>query len=315
MNLIFPNKFIKLTCLFALVWFISSCDKAGNAYPKTGSSGLDWSLYPGGDSLDYVTQGYWPTFSPSTNTLRNVLIEDFTGHHCANCPASTANMESLIATNPARIFGVGIHSGPSGLTSFQSTSSDFPKVLYCDEGLEIGTFFGSIPGSAFIGNPSFLVNRVQAAGQYNSSAGSAIADKTNNCLSSTLKVNIQAEVNYFPSTRGVFLHTEVDKIDQTITSDLGLTVYLIEDSLVAKQQLVGSTDDNYVHRDILRGCIDGSAFGKTLTADYLNVNGKYYVNYAYRLPDQYNPDNMHLVIYVYNKTTYEIYQVIKEHLN
>jgi len=315
MNPYLTNNLFKFTWLIAVIWSFTSCDKTVNAYPKTGSSGLDWSLYPGGDSLDYLSQGYWPTFNPNTNTLRNVLIEDFTGHQCANCPASTSNMESLIATNPSRIFGVGIHSGPTGLTTFQMTSSDFPTVLYCNEGLEIGNFFGSIPGSAFVGNPSFCVNRVQAGGQFNSNAGPAITDKTNNCLSSTLKVNIQAASNYFASTRGLFLHTEVDKIDQTLTNELGIAVYLIEDSLIAKQQLVGTYDNNYVHRDILRGCIDGSAFGKTLTADYLDANGKYYVNYAYRLPDQYNPDNMHLVIYVYDKTTYEIYQVIKEHLN
>jgi hypothetical protein len=295
---------------------LASCDKVTNAYPPgtQTTGGLDWTLYPGGDSLDYVNQGHWPTFTANTNTLRNVLIEDFTGHQCANCPASTANMEGLIATNPTRIYGVGIHAGPSGLTNFQVTSADFTTVLYCDEGLEIGTYFGSIPGSVFVGNPSFCVNRTMVGGQYNSNAGTAISDKTNNCLSSALKVNIQGVLNYFPSTRGLFLHTEIDKIDQTITNDLGITVYLIEDSLIAKQQLVGTYDDNYVHRDILRGCIDGRAFGKTLTADYLDANGKYYVNYAYRFPDQYNPDNMHLLIYVYDKTTLEIYQVIKKHI-
>lgn len=306
-----------------------SCDKVDNPLKKEGPTGVDWSLYPGGDSITYVQAGLWPTFTPNANTLRNVVIEDFTGHQCVNCPGATANMEQLIATNPVRIYGVAIHAGSTGMTSFQEVDADFPNHLYCDEGLEIGTFFGSIIGSTFIGNPAFCVNRVKANGQFTSNAGSAIANKTNNCLASALKVNIQAASNYFASTRGLFLHTEVDKLDQSITSDLCIVVYVIEDSLIGPQIVKieddpdGSPDDptvadgthnNYVHRDIMRGCIDGRAFGRTLGAAELNANGKYYVNYSYKIPDELEAENMHLVIYVYDKTTMEIYQVIKHEI-
>ncbi|WP_343747186.1 Omp28-related outer membrane protein [Fluviicola sp.] len=315
-----------------LATVLASCDKVTNAYPSNPvSSTLDWSLYPDGDSAHYMSQGLWPTFSQNTNTDRNVLIEDFTGHQCVNCPASTANMEQLIATNPARIYGVGVHAGPTGLTGFQVTSAAYPTVLYCDAGIEIGKHFGQdISGSTFLGNPAFCVNRTKANNQFTSNAGSAISNKTNTCLASSLKINIQAVANYFPSTRGVFLHTEVDKIDASLTSDLGLVVYLIEDSLVAPQLVPTSMDPDgspgdpntpdgkyeaYVHRDILRGCIDGRTFGRVLTDADKGSNGKYFVSYSYRLPDQYNADNMKLYIYVYDKTTEEIYQVIEKHLH
>lgn len=317
---------------FLLATVITSCDKVKNAYPSNPvSSTLDWSLYPDGDSAHYVSQGLWPTFSTNTNTNRNVLIEDFTGHQCVNCPASTANMEQLIATNPTRIFGVGVHAGPTGLTGFQVTSASYPTVLYCDAGLEIGKHFGQdIPGSTFLGNPAFCVNRTKANNQFTSNAGSAIANKTNTCLAASIKVNLQAVTHYFPSTRGLFLHTEVDKVDASLSSDLGLVVYLIEDSLIAPQLVPTSMDPDgspgdpntpdgkyeaYVHRDILRGCIDGRTFGRVLTDADKGSNGKYFVSYSYRLPDQYNVDNMKLYIYVYDKTTEEIYQVIEQHLH
>ncbi|HLP54949.1 MAG TPA: Omp28-related outer membrane protein [Fluviicola sp.] len=301
------------------VLLTGACDKVDNPYPNTTSTTLDWSLYPGGDSTAYVQAGLWPTFTDNTNTLRNVLIEDFTGHKCVNCPASTANMEQLIATNPARIFGVAIHSSANGLGAFQEVDAEYPTELFCAQGLEIGTFFGTIPGSSFIGNPAFCVNRVKANDQFTSNAGSAIANKTNNCLSSSLKVNIQAVSNYFASTRGLFLHTEVDKVDQSLSNELGLVVYVVEDSLIGPQIVPVSMDpdgkdDNYIHREILRGCIDGRAFGRTLGAAELNANGKYYVNYSYRIPDELEAENMHLVIYVYDKVTMEIYQVIKHEI-
>lgn len=325
------KKVLVAAVLLTGILISTSCDRVTNPYPNAPSTDLDWSLYPGGDSLAYVQAGLWPSFTGNTNTLRNVLIEDFTGHQCVNCPAATENMEQLIATNPSRIFGVAIHSGPTGITAFQEVNAAFPNHLYCDEGLETGIFFGSIPGSNFFGNPKFCVNRVKANDQFTSAAGSAIANKTSNCLSSTLKVNIQAASNYFASTRGLFLHTEVDKLDQTLTSDLGIVVYVIEDSLIGPQ-IVETDDDTdgtpgnpdlsvkdgivqtYIHRDIMRGCIDGRAFGRTLGAAELNANGKYYVNYSYRVPDELEVENMHLMIYVYDKTTMEIYQVIKHYI-
>jgi hypothetical protein len=72
--------------------------------------------------------------------------------------------------------------------------------------------------------------------------------------------------------------------------------------------------ENYIHRDILRGTIDGRTFGKVLTASDLGTNGKYFVSYSYQLPAQYAAENMKLYIYVYDKTTEEIYQVIEKHL-
>jgi hypothetical protein len=72
--------------------------------------------------------------------------------------------------------------------------------------------------------------------------------------------------------------------------------------------------ETYTHRNIFRGCIDGRTFGKVLTASDLGTNGKYFVSYSYQLPAQYNADNMKLYIYVIDKTTQEIYQVIEKHL-
>jgi hypothetical protein len=322
------KRILFASTLTALVIATGSCDKVENPFPPGLITSVDWSLYPDGDSAHYA-QNAAPTFTDNSNTLRNVLIEDFTGHQCVNCPAQTAFMEDLIHTNPARIFGVGIHAGSTGLTGFQVTDSHFPNVFYNDQGLEIGNFFGTLPGSTFVGNPQFAVNRTINNDQFTSTAG-GITQPTNNVLASALKVNLQAATNYYPSTRGLFLHVEADKIDQSVTNELGLVVYIIEDSMVGRQ-IVQPVDDHdgipgdpdlnhkdginetYVHRDIMRGTIDGLAFGRTLTPSDL-VNGKYYVTYSYKLPNQYDVDNMHVLIYVYDRITLEIYQVIEQEM-
>ena len=40
-----------------------------------------------------------------------------------------------------------------------------------------------------------------------------------------LKVNMQSALNYYPTTKGAFLHVEVEKIDQTITNDLAVVAF------------------------------------------------------------------------------------------
>jgi hypothetical protein len=61
--------------------------------------------------------------------------------------------------------------------------------------------------------------------------------------------------------------------------------------------------------------LNNQAFGRKLEASDL-INGKYYINYSFVVPNQldgvYSPENMHVLIYVYDKTTFEIYQVIKQ---
>ena len=105
-----------------------------------------------------------------------------------------------------------------------------------------------------------------------------------------------------------------------ITNDLGMVVYLMEDSLVAPQNVLNVLTPSYVHRDIFRGCIDDQTWGRTLTPALMTGN-KYYLNYSYILPDQlvpvgnpstHNADNMHLLIYVYDKVTLEIYQIVEK---
>lgn len=307
-------KKIVFVSLFAvaLATVIGSCDKVDNPYPAGGSGELDWSLYPDGDSAHYA-QNHWPVFTPNTNTQRNVIIEDFTGHRCVNCPNTAAAVHTKVLSDPEHIFAASIHSGPVGMTSFQELypADGFVEEFFNNDGLAIGTFLGSVsPG--FIGNPRISINRLSASGEITYSAAQ-LTNLSNTVTSSQLKVNIQAAHNYFASTRGLFLHTEVDKFDASITNDLALVVYVMEDSMIAPQLYSGGQDDNYIHRDIMRGCIDGKPLGRTLDESDI-INGKYYCNYSYHVPSELEIDNMHLLIYVYDKVTYEIYQVIKHEL-
>lgn len=319
------KKYIFTLTVLTILLF-TACDKVDNPYPKAVKTDLDTSIYNGTWS-DYVATK-WPDFTTMSNEdpNRNALIEDFTGHNCSFCPAAATVAHSLHTANPSRVFVASIHASntTNGLSSFQvlNIAQGYTVDFTNTEGLQLGSYFGTtLVNSGFYGNPAGTINRTNDAGEYFSGAGSW-STKVNSVLGTPLKVAIKAKVNYYETPKhGFFLHTEIQKIDNSITNELGLVVYVLEDSLVAPQNVQNVFTANYVHRDIFRGTIDGQAFGRTLTSSML-TNGKYYVNYSYILPNQlapanvsgttHNAANMHLLIYVYDKTTLEIYQVIKK---
>lgn len=299
---------------------LQSCDKVENAYdPYLPSTDLNYDLYPGGGEQDYLANE-WPTFAANTNTDRNVLIEDFTGHKCTNCPDAAVIAHDIKDMWADRAIITAIHTTPDGDVGFISTEAEFPEDFTCPEGLEIGLTFGYPNGTLFYGLPYGSISRDDTQSGFPVEGRDTWASTASNLLTTNdLKVNLQAHVNYFPSKRGVFLHTEIDVLDAALTNDLYIVTQLIEDSLISPQKVPNTyptypTDYNYVHRDIMRGTLDGRTFGQLLDVDHLDANGKYYFNYSYRIPDEFNDENVHLVIYVRDAVTEEVYQVIEAHL-
>jgi hypothetical protein len=250
----------------------------------------------------------------NTNTDRNILIEDFTGHKCIFCPAAADLAHQLQEANPGRVHVASIHAGVDGIGDFQSVDAEYTLDFTNPDGLYIGTWFGANDGG-FVGNPRGPVSRVMNGGVIFQSPGQWSSMTSTLLTENDLRVNLQSALNYYPSTKGAFLHVEVDKIDASL-GDLGIVAYLLEDSLVGDQKMSDNTHNhNYVHRDIHRKNLNNMPFGRQLTPADLN-NGKYYVNYSFVVPNQldgnFNAANMHVLIYVYDMVTKEIYQVIKQ---
>lgn len=308
-------------------WVLISCDKIDDPYQEQEyTTTASWGLYPYGDSADYVAN-YWPTFTANTNSLRNMLIEDFTGHKCVYCAPAGDTAHTLHLENPDRVFATSIHAGPGDGSvpaqpgAFQTVDAEFTLLLYNQAGLDIGQYFGfNWSGTSFIANPSGNVSRVTSAGQIFSSP-TDWRTRINANINATLKVNLQSEANYFSETNGVFLHTEVDVLDGGLNPDsLYTVVYLIQDSIVGKQKMPPPTptDDNYVHRDVMRAVVGSPWKGQAITSG-TQENGKYYFFYTYDLDDMNTlygvdavPENFHFLIYVRDNTTEEIYHVIEQ---
>lgn len=293
-----------------------SCDKVEN--PIKPAILLDTTLYPG-NWADYV----FPTFSANTNTDRNIMLEDYTGHRCPNCPEAGWIAYDIEMANPGRVFVSSVHAAPSGLSSFQTTASDcgqpsnptnqFCTEFYCDESVEYGQTFGG-GGFGFIGNPQGNINRINFTGSDMFQFASDWEAKTNEVLTANeLDVNIQAESNYYTETNGFYLHTETEFLSDLSGGQYNIVVNLMENEIKDYQDSLGVKLPYYKHHNVFRGCIDGLAWGQDLGGNYA-AGTKVYKDYSYELPAGQDNTDYHLLIYVYDVSNYEVLQVIRQDL-
>lgn len=302
-------SFFLLACV--LITLNAGCDKVEHPYPEV--SNIDTTFYPG-LWLDYKENEY-PNFGNNTNTLRNVLIEDYTGHKCNNCPDAAIIAYDIKADNPDRVFVTAIHTAPGGMSSFQSSNPD-ASSFYTDhtnpEGLEYGSYFEN--GFNFLGNPQGTVNRKTIDGKMFGFSGTWVTRASNILSENDLKANIQSAFNYYSATGGGYLHVEVEKK----TSDpipMNLVVYAVQDTLTDWQVMPNNSyNESYLHKGKHLGSINNNPWGIAVFGPDASSGEKKVIDYSYELPDDIPISNMHLLIYVYDTETYEILQVIKQEI-
>lgn len=288
----------------------TACDKVEQ--PIKPSIDLDTALYTDGNWEDYPM----PTFEANTNINRNIVLEDYTGHKCPNCPAAATIAEEIEENNPDRVFVVSIHTGPGGSGNFQKTANDCgeatnPNDKYCrdfttPEGNEYGATFQSF---GFIGNPFGNISRFtfpNAMFQFHTSW----VEKTNELLTANnLVVNLQAKNNFYDASNGGFVHLEIEFLND-LPGNYNVVTYVIQNEIIDWQDDLGTDVSDYHHHNVLLGCIDGLAWGQNIATDP-GAGNKVLVDYSYSLPTGLAREDMHFVSYVYNVETYEILQAIK----
>ena len=303
------KKILSFLPIFVLV--LTSCDKVELPYKPVIT--LDTTLYTDGKWETYP----WPTFEENTNANRNLLVEDYTGHKCPNCPAAAIVAKQMEQDHPDRVFSVAIHAGPGGSEDFQKLATDCgeatnPDDQYCHdfrtpEGYEYGVVFGNF---GFTGNPAGSVNRAQIPGAnmvvfY--TGWNIIATELMNA--NNLIVNLQAKSNYYEQSKGVFLHVEAEFV-QAYDKPVNIVTYVIEDEIVTWQDDNGTPIPDYKHHNVFLGCIDGQTFGQSIGQSFA-AGDKVQKDYSYVLPEGKTPDDLHFITYVHDVETYEILQVIK----
>jgi len=287
-----------------------SCDKVEE--PLKPEILIDTTLYADGIWENYPT----PTFTANTNTNRNLLLEDYTGHKCPNCPAAAVVATDIESANPERVFVASIHAGVGGNEGFQKLQSDCgtaanPDGHFChdfrtDEGKKYGIEFES---HGFVGNPYGNISR-HTFPDFMFQYHNVWEAKTNELLiENDLKVNIQAKNNFYEASNGGYMHIESQFLED-LSSNYNLVTYVIQNELIEWQDNMGTEIEDYHHHNVFLGCIDGEEWGVSL-ASSPKTGDTFETVYSYVLPTGIAKNELHFLTYVYDVDTYEILQVIK----
>ena len=208
---------------------------------------------------------------------RCVLLEDFTGQRCVNCPRGAEVIEQLQAEYGDSVFiAVGIHGGPLGFkgnAKLTGLATDIGDEYYNHWNLEY--------------QPVGLVNRHGAVNYTDWAA----AVKEELARPAPLTLSLKADI----------VGDKVD-ISMTMSGTDGTTtgmlqVWLLEDGITAMQLMPdGSSNREYVHNHVLRTPVNGT-WGENFTIHEGETTG---THHTLTLDPAWNPEQLSIVAFVYN---------------
>jgi hypothetical protein len=224
-------------------------------------------------------------------TDRVVLVEEFTGVRCVQCPGGSAKLADLIATYGDKIAVVSIHGG--------IFSDPFPESNYdfrTDDGTNLLPYLNA-PNSGPVGYPAAIINRRWFQGEQdrmvflNSWAGYISSE-----LQEAPKVRIDLSKNYDASTRTITIDASLFFFED-VPNNVNITALITEDNITDVQDSNDGKIPEYKHKHVMRDVITndyrGDLIGSNITA---NTNSSF--QYTYTLPDSWKENDCHVVVFV-----------------
>lgn len=219
---------------------------------------------------------------------RCILIEDFTGQNCPNCPDAMVRLDELHEAFGDAVVAVGIYGGPFGKTV---AGKYYPLTT------ETGDYYATQRNIQE--QPCGYFNRKVVS--TNSNLWASIATEL---LLQKSYVNIDAISTYNADSRTLDVDVSVNSMGDY--SGTRLQVWLIEDKVVSRQKLAdNSTNMEYVHNHVFRASVndrDGDAIKVAMGSTEQKT-------YTTTLAEDWNADNMSIVAFVFNSD--EVLQVVK----
>ena len=243
-------------------------------------------------------------------TDRIVLIEEFTGVRCVNCPQGSAEIQALLNTYGESLIAISIHAG-----TFSDPYSDSNIDFRTDDGTELIGYLNA-PSTGPAGYPAAVVNRKlhNGAGQDRAVFQSSWSGIIGNELQ--LKADVQIELNksYDPVTRVLTINPTLF-FQEDIPGDVNFTALITQDSIVDVQLDQAGKDYNYVHKHVLRDVITGSYSGDLVGTDIAKDKLET-LNYSYTIPTEWNAKKCNIVVFVNrnNGATLDVLQAAEAHV-
>ena len=258
------KKILSIITLAVMMMTVSSCDK------------IEDPLKP-----------YTPTSGGKT-----VLIKDFTGARCVNCPeAAEVAHELQHQLGEDRVFIMSVHAG-----FLAQPLGNFPDFI-----TEEGTAWYNNNSS----NPLFSVDQVSLT-DGNTLFVEQIDKPVSDGLAEPQLFEVSIENDYNESTRQLTVN---NTFSVTAESDANYyaTVCLLEDSIVGRQVVPGGIDTTYVFRNVFRGTLNG-VDGESVSHGPVYVNDAFTMTRDITVDPAYNADQCYVITYIYDYESGKIIQ-------
>lgn len=229
-----------------------------------------------------------------TYTGRRVLVEEFTGVRCVNCPDGSKKIEELVAQHGEYVIPISIHSGffsepyDTSLYDFRTTdgSNLEANVLGPVQGYPAATV-----------NRTLYPNETELPISLSKWAGYIIQD-----ILQAPKV----EVDIFPiyDTTSRQLSVDIDlEFAETITEALSVSVMITENNIEDLQltkdvaNYYNGLQANYRHKHVLRTMLTDYT-GDVIAVTKTRQGSTPSFTYTFTLPVGWNADNCEIVAFV-----------------
>jgi hypothetical protein len=278
-------KFAK-TLLIAVplvVVLFSSCDKIKTPY----------ALARHGHITDTVVN-WQDTVIP----IKRVLLEDYTGHKCPNCPAAATIAHSQEENYHGKLIVLAVHAGYYAIPGTGEFAADFRTTA----GEEWNTdFLVSAYPSGMIDRKEFNGHRVLGSEEWITDIASIIDQ------SPDLNMLIH---NTYDSVSRTVNSVIYSQFLRSLTGSYNITVCVMEDNMISAQDSASIIIHNYVFNDVLRGSVNGT-YGEILTTS-VDPSLTYMGKFSIPITTAWVAKNCWILAFVSKSDTKEILQVIKK---
>lgn len=274
-------------------------------------------------SCDIIESPYIADSEAYINPEKKVLIEDFTGHLCPNCPDAAREIEAIHDIYGDQIIAIAIHVSKSFARPYPASQA--PSFQY-DFRTNWGANWDDFYGISNAGLPRGMINRVG----YQNDSHRLGKDEWANTVSFELKKEIDFKLSITSDTNNI---TVLSTLENDLLNNYNLVVCLTESNVENWQKDGQENIENYKHNHVLRTVIyDNKLSNQTVfsrgevlensfnisLSDLEQDNIDYSTNIAELGNGNaggWNTDNLSVIAYIYSTLTQEVVQVEEVHLN
>lgn len=221
---------------------------------------------------------------PTIESKRKVLIEEFTGQMCTNCPDAHRGLAALTEQYGEQLISVSIHAGVLSLAENNGTAF---VGLKNDEGQEYANRWGDLDK---VGYPCAVFDRSSEVSLFVSGKWPELIRKELEKPTS-LSINLEAHYNN-DSTQMEITALMLPETD----ANAKLQLWVTESNITAMQKDNGVLKTDYVHNHVFRSSANGT-WGEDIA---LKSNIYSTATATVDVKENWNVRNLAVVAFVYN---------------